>query len=132
MATTDPIQRRFRSLPADVSAHHRRTPDDPPGAGETESTPFASYATLIVTFHVALGGFLIYTARSRRRVSAELSTREILLLGITAQRISRLITKGRATRVLRAPFAELRRPVTTVMPTSVRGAPECGERSANC
>lgn len=108
MATTDPIQRRFRSLPADVSAHHRRTPDDPPGEGETESTPFASYATLIVTFHVAFGGFLIYTARSRRRVSAELSARDILLLGITAQRISRLITKSRATRVLRAPFAELR------------------------
>jgi hypothetical protein len=108
MAMTNPIQRPHPALPADVSAHQPRTPDDPPRAGESESTPFASYATLIVTFNVAFGGFLIYTARSRRRVSVQMSPREIVLLGITAQRISRLITKSRATRVLRAPFAELR------------------------
>jgi hypothetical protein len=108
MATTDQTQRPHPALPTDVSDHHRRASDDPSRGGEAESAPLASYATLIVTFNVAFGGFLIYTSRSKRRVAANIPPGEILLLGVTARKISQLITSSRATRVLRAPFAELR------------------------
>jgi hypothetical protein len=72
-----------------------------------ESAPLGSYATLITVFHVAFGSFLVCVARPRDTVTEKMSPREIVVFGMATQMISRLITKGRATRALRLPFTRL-------------------------
>jgi Protein of unknown function (DUF1360) len=68
-----------------------------------ENAPLRGYAELIVLFSVVAGGFLFSQKRS---LPDKIRLSDILLLGIATQKVSRLVTKGRVTSVMRAPFTK--------------------------
>jgi hypothetical protein len=72
---------------------------DPTDGYASEERPLLPYATLAAVFNTGLAAVLW---RSRR--VPQLTAADIVLLGVATHKLSRLITKDRATSFLRAPF----------------------------
>jgi len=68
-----------------------------------DNAPLQGYAGLIVLFSVIAGG-LLYS--KKHSLPDRMRASDILLLGIATQKVSRLVTKARVTRVVRAPFTD--------------------------
>jgi hypothetical protein len=72
----------------------------PPG----EERPLLPYATLTTAFNVGLAAVLL---RSHR--VPKLTTRDIVLIGVASQRLSRTVTRDKVTSFVRAPFTRFHR-----------------------
>lgn len=72
-------------------------------AGGREDVPLGGYAALLSIFSLAAGA--LYAA-SRRRWLLPSSPRELVLTGIAAFELARLVTRDAVTGALRAPFTE--------------------------
>ena len=72
-----------------------------------ENAPLHGYAGLIVLFSVVAGGFLFSHKRS---LPDRIRLNDVLLLGLAAQKVSRVVTKSRVMSVLRAPFTKYEGP----------------------
>lgn len=76
------------------------------GAGSIgkKDLPLRDYAALVGLFNAPLAAFLL----SQRRLSMaeRFEIRDLFLLGLAAQKISRVMTRDRVTQPLRAPFTK--------------------------
>src|SRR4051812_6628695 len=66
-----------------------------------EEKPLGSYAVLIAGFNAVLAGLLF--AR-HRDLPKRIGLRDLVLLAVATQRLSRLIAKDKVTSAIRAPF----------------------------
>jgi len=71
-----------------------------------EEEPLIDYALLISSF-VAVTGASIARAAARETTPERFSLADVLLLGLAATRLTRLFTREKVTRVVRAPFTEV-------------------------
>lgn len=83
---------------------------DPPSqpAGPGTDRPLAAYAALSATFLTATVGALALLERTGRPVPRRVGWRDLALLGVATHKLSRLLSKERATAFARAPFTEHR------------------------
>jgi hypothetical protein len=65
--------------------------------------PMVSYAVLLATWGLSVGGFLAFWNR-RRGLPESLSLKDVLLVGMATHKLSRTITRDRVTAPVRAPF----------------------------
>ncbi len=77
------------------------------GYAPHEHRPLASYATLTGVFGVGVGGALLALRASGRELPQQLSVGDLALLGVASHKLSRMLTKDKATSFLRAPFTRL-------------------------
>ena len=75
-----------------------------------EEVPLGSYAVLIGIFNGLFGGLLLVTRRSRGGLPEKVGLGDVLLLGVAAFRLSRMLSKDKVTSFLRAPFTEYKGP----------------------
>ncbi len=73
-----------------------------------QNAPMRDYAALIGVFNTLLAVFLFLSRRSPS--SEEVSTGDLLLLGLATQKASRVLARDRVTQPLRAPFTEFEGP----------------------
>jgi len=66
------------------------------------------YALFIAAFNILLGTFLCLARRCPSR--SDLTTSDLLLLGLATQKASRVLTRAKVTQPLRAPFTEVEGP----------------------
>jgi Protein of unknown function (DUF1360) len=69
-----------------------------------EKKPLAAYATLTTVFAAGVSGYIAAHARSGRKLPERLPAGDMLLLAISTQKLSRVITKDRVTSFIRSPF----------------------------
>ena len=74
-----------------------------------EIRPIESYAPLVAAFNGLFGGFLVAYARSGRKLPAELSAKDVVLLATASHKLSRIIAKDRVMSAVRAPFTRFQR-----------------------
>lgn len=77
-------------------------PDSPP-----QEPPLLPYATLMGGFGLLLGGSLAAARRSGRELPERIGAADLLTIGVSSHKVSRLIAKDKVTRPLRVPFTEL-------------------------
>lgn len=77
-------------------------------AAAEERPPLGSYAAMSAIFVAGSGAYLIAGRRGKVAVPAEISTRDIVLIGVATHKLSRLIAKDKVTSFLRAPFRSYR------------------------
>jgi hypothetical protein len=75
-----------------------------------EEVPLGSYAVLVGIFNGLFGGLLLVTRRSRGGLPEKVGLGDVLLLGVAAFRLSRMLSKDKVTSFLRAPFTEYKGP----------------------
>lgn len=71
-----------------------------------EHEPLADYALIVTTFLTCTGA-AVAAALRHRSLPQQLPLRDALLLGLATTRLSRLVTREKVTRVVRAPFTEV-------------------------
>ena len=84
--------------------------DSPPLAGYAQGQdrpPLLRFAVLMTIFNSLLGGGLLLARRQGRPLPERVATADVVLFGVAAHKLSRLITKDKVTSPLRAPFTEL-------------------------
>lgn len=69
--------------------------------------PLLSYAALVGVFHLLFGGALVLARRSGRQLPERVGAADLLSIGVASHKVSRLLSKDKVTRPLRAPFTEL-------------------------
>src|SRR4051794_8924355 len=72
-------------------------------APPSEEKPLGSYAILTASFNAVLAGALL--AR-HRDLPKRIGFRDLLLLAVATQRLSRLVAKDKVTSAIRAPFVQ--------------------------
>jgi hypothetical protein len=88
-----------QALTRDLRRHHVI------GRGHEEE-PLVDYALLITSF-VAVTGVSLARAAARGTRPDRFPLSDVLLLGLAAARLTRLFTREKVTRVVRAPFTEV-------------------------
>jgi hypothetical protein len=68
--------------------------------------PFGIYAGLAAIFNAGYVGALVAARRSGHGLPAEVSAKDVVLIGTASHKLSRLISKDKITAFLRAPFTE--------------------------
>jgi hypothetical protein len=86
--------------------HARQATGSPP---DRDPRPLSGYAVLIGTYSAFAGALIVGLRHKRERVRS-LSMRELVLLGLATEHLSRLVTKDSVTAVLRSPFTEFKEP----------------------
>lgn len=73
-------------------------------------TPLSSYLILMGTYvgALAVGGMIM--KRRRRYPPEDMRVKDVVMLGVATQKVSRILTQERVTSSLRAPFTELEGP----------------------
>jgi hypothetical protein len=71
---------------------------------QPENLPLRDYAALVGLFNATLALFLLF--RKRSPLPERIALSDLLVLGLAAQKISRVVTKDRVTSPLRAPFTK--------------------------
>ena len=66
--------------------------------------PLRDYAALVGLFNATLALFLLF--RKRSPLPERIALSDLLVLGLAAQKISRVVTRDRVTSPLRAPFTK--------------------------
>jgi hypothetical protein len=75
-----------------------------------EHRPLGGYSVLSSIFGASLVGGLVAAHRAGRSLPEELSVKDIVIMGIATQKVSRLITKEKASSFVRAPFTHYQEP----------------------
>lgn len=68
--------------------------------------PLAGYAALVAAFGAAVGGAAALAGAGGREAPHNLSTRDLVTIGLATHKLSRLLAKDKVTSFLRAPFTE--------------------------
>jgi hypothetical protein len=74
------------------------------GHSSGQERPLASYGVLMATFSSLATAFAAWFHRSGRRLPERMEVGDLVLLTVASHKLSRLITKDRVTRAVRAPF----------------------------
>ncbi|AFZ69689.1 DUF1360 domain-containing protein [Deinococcus peraridilitoris] len=74
------------------------------GYSPDKSKPLGPYAGLVGIYGAAFAGLMATSLNSRGGLPHEVSTRDLLLLGVATHKLTRLITKDWVTSPFRAPF----------------------------
>lgn len=69
-----------------------------------EHRPLGGYTALSAAFAAAVAGSIIALRRSGRELPERPAAGDLVLIGVATHKISRLITKDKATSFIRAPF----------------------------
>jgi hypothetical protein len=69
--------------------------------------PLGSYAAMATLFNALFAGALLLARRRGRELPERPAPGDLVLFGIAAHKVSRLISKDKVTSPLRAPFTEL-------------------------
>ncbi len=80
------------------------------GYSPHEHRPLRSYAVMSATFGSAFVASLVAAERSGRELPEGFSARDILLTGVATHKLSRLLSKDKATSFIRAPFTRYQEP----------------------
>ncbi len=100
-------------MPANTATAHERDLRPgavPPGAQhaaaqrDVAEQPYGSYVAFGTTFVSAFGGLLV---AARRRLPERFAAEDLILGALATHKLSRLISRERVTRPLRAPFTEI-------------------------
>jgi hypothetical protein len=75
-----------------------------------ERRPLRAYALITFAFNAAFAAFSFVRSRSRRPLPNRIPPSDIALLSVGTFKLSRLITKDKATSFLRAPFTRYQGP----------------------
>ncbi|HVJ93041.1 MAG TPA: DUF1360 domain-containing protein [Labilithrix sp.] len=94
----------IRPMDGEASPRFRRLLERYAGE-EAGDVPLAAYATLILVFS-SVAGFMLAFGSRRGALPAQISARDIALLGIATQRLSRIVTRDKIATPLRAPFTQ--------------------------
>lgn len=85
-------------------------PEHNPVAGYAEPgnrPPFGPYLLFMSIFGTLVGAALLLAKRSGRQLPGRVEAGDVVLIGVSSHKLSRLITKDKVTSPLRAPFTEL-------------------------
>ncbi len=78
---------------------------------EREHRPLAAYGALSsICVTAFVGGLLAATKGAGRPLPADIGVKDVVLTGIATQKLSRLLTKEKATSFVRAPFTHYQAP----------------------
>lgn len=80
------------------------------GYAPGEERPLGSYAVLTGIYGGGVGAAVFALSRTRRDVPADVSLKDVLLIGTATHKLSRLIAKDKVTSVFRAPFTRYEGP----------------------
>lgn len=81
------------------------------GYGGGEEMPLAGYAAIVAAYGTAAAAVLAALAVSRSAIPERIDTRDVLLFGVAAHKLTRTVTKDWVTAPLRAPFTVYRKSV---------------------
>ena len=92
-----------------MTATSERIQDPPAFAGHSPSDerPLGAYGALTGAFLALAGAFAAWLRRSGRPVPERIDSRDLVLMTVATQKLSRLVAKDRVTSLVRAPFTEL-------------------------
>lgn len=83
---------------------------EPNGQSESrEEHPVGGYAALMGAFSALACAFVAWMARSRRELPERFDGRDLALMTAATHKASRLLTKDRVTRPVRAPFTSFQK-----------------------
>ena len=77
-----------------------------PPVTAADDRPLGSYAAFTAVFGTTLAGALVAAKRSGRDLPERIEARDVVLIGVSSYKLSRLISKSRVTSFVRAPFTE--------------------------
>jgi hypothetical protein len=77
---------------------------------EREDLPLGGYLALLLLYEGGLATFVRWCERHGRPLPPSPSAKDLTLIGLATHKLSRLVTKERVTRPLRAPFTEVASP----------------------
>jgi hypothetical protein len=103
MSTTD---RTEDGADATEQASTRRV-KHAPAPLRREQMPTRDYAKLTALFNGAIAAALLARKYSRDPLPDRIETQDLVLFALSTQKLSRVITKGKVTTALRAPFTEI-------------------------
>jgi hypothetical protein len=130
-------QRQIMSEPSSEAVNNEQTVGkngsaDAPDSGEAavgrghEHEPLLHYGALMSTFVTLSGATMLAMRASGTAFPSRIPLRDVALLGLATSRVSRLITRDKVTRAIRAPFTEV---VPGTPPSKVRERPrQVGDR----
>ncbi|WP_159397642.1 DUF1360 domain-containing protein [Sorangium cellulosum] len=72
-----------------------------------EEEPLAHYVRLMGTYLLLSAGSFVLLERAGRPLPSRIPLRDVALLGLATNRLSRLITRDKVTRAVRAPFTDV-------------------------
>jgi hypothetical protein len=75
-----------------------------------EHRPLGGYTALASIFGASLAGGLAVAGRTAGALPEQISVKDIVLTGVATHKLSRLLTKDKATSFLRAPFTRYQEP----------------------
>ena len=84
-----------------------RSQDGAPARLRREEMPTRDYATLVAAFNAALAAAFLARKCSREPLPERIEAQDLILFALSTQKLSRVITKGKVTTAIRAPFTEI-------------------------
>ena len=101
-----------------IEAHAPSSPKSEDGIGpfagySDEDQPLAGRVTLVAAFGASVAAAALAGRASGRQPPEQVNPRDVVMLGLATHKLSRLVTKAKATSPLRAPFTELQEPSGT-------------------
>jgi hypothetical protein len=84
-----------------------RSRDDAPAPLRREEMPTRDYAALTAIFNGAIAAALLARQRSGQPLPQRIDPQDLVLFSLATQKLSRVITKGKVTTAIRAPFTEI-------------------------
>jgi hypothetical protein len=75
-----------------------------------EDLPIAGYLALLGLYEGALAGFVRWWKKKGRALPERPALEDLALVGIATHKLTRILTKERVTRPLRAPFTDVKSP----------------------
>jgi hypothetical protein len=83
------------------------TATPPQLADEAEPQPLGAYASLAVAYAGLFGGGLAAAVRSGHELPPDVGVRDLALYGVATHRLSRLLSREKVARFVRAPFTTI-------------------------
>ncbi len=80
-----------------------RADNEPPSASSADPRPLGGYAVLLTVYAVVVGT-LVYVLRGRRGRVEAIGVKQLLVMGLATQHLSRLVSKDSVLAPVRAPF----------------------------
>jgi len=98
-----------------MEAHTPTTPGSEDGIGtfagySDDEQPLAGRITLVAAFAGSVAAAALAARASRRQAPERPHPADVVMIGMATHKLSRLLTKAKATSFLRAPFTELQEP----------------------
>jgi hypothetical protein len=84
-----------------------RSRNEAPTPLRREQMPTRDYAALTAIFNGAIAAALLARKCSREPLPERIEPQDLVLFALSTQKLSRVITKGKVTTAIRAPFTEI-------------------------